>query len=82
MLKDRFIIILKLQVKEGFLTCHFFKKKSEVVKKQFNTPKEQLWEVQASVRFFIFKKRAATTLENIMSHDRFGIYYAPGNMER
>lgn len=42
------------------------------------TPKEQLWEVQASVRFFIFKKRAATTIENIMSHDRFGIYYGPG----
>lgn len=34
--------------------------------------------MQASVRFFIFKKRAATTIENIMSNDRFGIYYGPG----
>lgn len=69
-------------MKEGFITWNFFKKKSEVakkVKKQNNlTPKEQLWEVLASVRFFIFKKRAAATIENIMSHDCFGIYYVPG----
>lgn len=29
------------------------------------------------VRSFTFKKRAASTIENIMSRDCFGIYYGP-----